>query len=44
VRVTVRFGRSSVSTIEVVEGLEEGEQVILSDMSAYDSQDRVRLR
>jgi len=43
VRVNVKLGRSSVQTIEVVEGLEEGDQVILSDMSAWDAFDRVRL-
>ena len=44
VRVTVRLGRSSVNTIEIIEGLLEGDEVILSDMSAYDQYDRVRLR
>jgi multidrug efflux pump subunit AcrA (membrane-fusion protein) len=44
VRVTVRLGRASVSTIEIVEGLAEGDEVILSDMSAWDDADRVRLR
>jgi hypothetical protein len=44
VRVTVRLGRSSVSTIEIVEGLVVGDEVILSDMSAWDAHDRVRLR
>jgi len=43
-RVKVKLGRSSVSTVEVTEGLNEGDQVILSDMSAWDSTDRVRLR
>jgi HlyD family secretion protein len=43
VRTQVRFGRSSVSTIEVVEGLKPGDQVVLSDMSAWDAHDRVRL-
>jgi HlyD family secretion protein len=42
-RVQVKFGRSSVNTIEVVEGLQPGDQVILSDMSAWDSVDRIRL-
>jgi HlyD family secretion protein len=42
-RVPVRLGRSSVSTIEVVEGLAVGDQIILSDMSAWDAHDRVRL-
>jgi HlyD family secretion protein len=44
VRVPVRLGVSSVSEIEVVEGLEEGDRVILSDMSSWDAFDRVRLR
>ena len=43
VRVPVKLGRSSVSTIEVLQGLEVGDQVILSDMSAWDAHDRVRL-
>ena len=44
VRVNVRLGRSSVNTIEVVNGLDSGDMVILSDMSAYDGADRVRIR
>ena len=43
-RVQVRVGRSAVNTIEVTAGLEEGDQVVLSDMSAWDAVDRVRLR
>jgi HlyD family secretion protein len=43
VRVNVRLGRSSVNTIEILEGLQPGDQVILSDMSQFDSFDRVRL-
>jgi len=43
VRVQSKLGRSSVSTVEILEGLEEGDQVILSDMSAWDAYDRVRL-
>ena len=43
VRVTVRLGRSSVSVIEIVEGLQAGDQVILSDMSQWDAHERVRL-
>src|SRR4051812_24895745 len=43
-RVKVRLGRSSVSTVEVLDGLAEGDGVILSDMSQWDSTDRVRLR
>ena len=42
-RVTVKLGRASVSTIEVLEGLKVGDRVILSDMSAQDSHDRIRL-
>ncbi len=40
----VKLGRSSVSTVEVIEGLSEGDTVILSDMSAWDQTDRVRLK
>jgi HlyD family secretion protein len=43
VRVQVKLGRSSVSTIEVVDGLKVGDQVILSDMSSWDSFDRLKL-
>jgi HlyD family secretion protein len=43
-RAQVRVGRSSVNTIEIVSGLNEGDQVVLSDMSAWDAVDRVRLR
>jgi HlyD family secretion protein len=42
-RVKVKLGRSSVNTIEVVEGLKVGDQVILSDTSAWDAFDRIRL-
>jgi multidrug resistance efflux pump len=42
-RVQVRLGRSSVNTIEVVGGLDEGDRVILSDMSSWDAVDRIRL-
>lgn len=42
-RVQVRLGRSSVNTIEVLEGLRVGDQVILSDMSAWDAYNRIRL-
>lgn len=41
-RVPVQLGRASVSTIEIVRGLKEGDQVILSDMSRWDV-DRIRL-
>lgn len=43
VRVTVKLGRGSVSSIEIVDGLRLGDQIILSDMSAWDGHDRVRL-
>ncbi len=43
VRVNVRLGRGSASTIEVQGGLQPGDVVILSDMSQWDSADRVRL-
>jgi HlyD family secretion protein len=43
VRTPVQFGRSSVNTIEVIHGLQPGDRVILSDMSAQDSNDRIRL-
>jgi len=43
-RVPVTFGTSSVNNIVVLSGLAEGDQVILSDMSAYDAFDKVRLR
>jgi HlyD family secretion protein len=42
-RVQVKLGRSSVNQIEILEGLRETDQVILSDMSTWDSYDRVRL-
>lgn len=43
-RTTLKVGRVSVNTIEIEEGLREGDQVILSDMSAWDGQNRVRLK
>ena len=43
VRVQVKLGRSSVNTIEITEGLNVGDQVILSDMSAWDAHNRIRL-
>ena len=43
VRVNVQLGRSSVNSVEVLAGLKEGDQVILSDMSRYDAVDRVKL-
>jgi HlyD family secretion protein len=43
-RVPVRFGRASVSLIEVLDGLAPGDRVLLSDTSAWDRYDRIRLR
>jgi hypothetical protein len=43
VRVKVKLGRSSVNTIEVLDGLQVGDKVILSDMSSYDNADRTHL-
>jgi HlyD family secretion protein len=43
VRVNVRLGRSSVSTVEILEGLQPGDQVILSDTSQWDAYNRIRL-
>ena len=43
-RAQVQLGRSSVNTIEILSGLAEGDQVVLSDMSAWDQFDRIRLR
>jgi HlyD family secretion protein len=44
VATKVKLGRASVNTIEILEGLSPGDQVILSDMSQYDSFDRVQLK
>jgi HlyD family secretion protein len=44
VRVQVALGRTSVNEVEIVRGLQTGDQVILSDMSAWDNYDRVELR
>jgi multidrug efflux pump subunit AcrA (membrane-fusion protein) len=43
-RVKVKLGKSSVNTVQVVEGVKPGDRVILSDMSAWDAFDRVRLK
>lgn len=43
VRTPVKLGRSSVNTIEILSGLEPGDQVILSDTSAMDAHERIRL-
>jgi HlyD family secretion protein len=42
-RIPVRLGRSSVNLIEITQGLKEGDQVVLSDTSAWDAYDRIRL-
>jgi len=44
VRATVRLGRTSVSTVEIVDGLVEGDSVIISDVSRWDGFDRLRIR
>lgn len=43
-RVSVKLGRSSVKSIEILGGLQEGDRVILSDMSQWDAVDRIRLQ
>lgn len=43
-RIVVRFGRTSVNTIEVLDGLKEGDRILLADMSAWDHLDRISLR
>jgi multidrug efflux pump subunit AcrA (membrane-fusion protein) len=43
VRVPVKVGRASVNSIQILEGLREGDTVILSDMSRSDNTDRIRL-
>jgi HlyD family secretion protein len=43
-RVNVKLGRSSVNTMEILQGLKVGDKVILSDMSAWDNFDRIRLK
>ena len=40
----MRLGRTSVNTIEIVEGLKEGDQVILSDTSQWDAFNRIELK
>ena len=43
VRVPVKVGRASVNSIQVIEGLQDGDTVVLSDMSRWDNTDRIRL-
>ena len=42
-RIPVELGKSSVNTIEIVRGLEVGDQVLLNDISQYEDYDRIRL-
>jgi HlyD family secretion protein len=42
-RTPVKLGKSSVNTIQILDGLQPGDQVILSDTSAWDAHDRIRL-
>jgi len=43
VRARVKLGRSSVTTVEVLQGLQPGDQIILSDMSQWQRHDRIKL-
>jgi len=43
IRANVKLGRTSVNQVEILEGLQPGDQVILSDMSAQDAFDRIRI-
>ena len=43
-RVNVKLGRTSVNSVEIMQGLQVGDRVILSDMSQWDNYDRVRLK
>lgn len=43
-RAQVKLGRSSVNTVEILSGLEIGDQVILSDMTQWDAHDRIRIK
>ena len=42
-KVPVKLGRTSVNTVEILQGLKPGDKVILSDTSAWDDDDRIRL-
>ena len=44
IRVPVELGKSSVNTIEIIKGLDQGDEVILSDVSRWDGEDRLRIR
>ena len=43
VRATVRLGRTSVNSVEILGGLQPGDKVIISDMSRWDGVERVRV-
>ena len=43
VRVPVKVGRASVNAIQILDGLKQGDVVILSDMARHDNVDRIRL-
>jgi HlyD family secretion protein len=43
IRTPVHIGKVSVNSIQILDGLQEGDEVILSDMSTYDAYDRIRL-
>jgi RND family efflux transporter MFP subunit len=42
-RTTVKLGKSSVNAVQIIDGIKDGDQVILSDMSRWDNVDRIRL-
>jgi HlyD family secretion protein len=44
VRIKVQYGETSINTIQIKSGLQPGDKIILSDMSAYDKYDRVTLK
>ena len=44
IRVPVKVGRASVNSIQVIDGLREGDTVVLSDMTRWDNTDRIRLQ
>jgi HlyD family secretion protein len=44
VRVGVKLGRASANAVEILDGLKEGDKVILSDMSPYDHADRIKIK
>jgi multidrug efflux pump subunit AcrA (membrane-fusion protein) len=43
-RVQVKLGRTSVNAVEIVQGLKPGDMVIISDVSQWDGQDRLRIK